>query len=113
MSEDFRVIIVGAGPVGLYMAHALQRAGIDFVVLEKRSTVLDTAGQVLFVWPQTVRLFDQIGLLQPMEEAAMRLNSKRRICGNTGQVLTDSEFWKHMYEKYVSPEIYQYQKCHR
>ncbi|KAI1120190.1 FAD/NAD(P)-binding domain-containing protein [Nemania abortiva] len=104
MSEDqLRVIIVGAGPIGLYMAHALQRAGVGFIVLEQRDAILNTAGQVLFVWPQTVRLFDQLGLLQPLGEVAMRLHSKRRICGNTGRVLTSSEFWNHMYENHGYP----------
>lgn len=36
-TEDrpFRVIIVGAGVSGLVLAHALQLANIDFILLEK------------------------------------------------------------------------------
>jgi cation diffusion facilitator CzcD-associated flavoprotein CzcO len=35
VERPFRVIIVGAGVSGLVLAHALERAKIDFVVLEK------------------------------------------------------------------------------
>ncbi|HEX3089049.1 MAG TPA: FAD-dependent monooxygenase [Ilumatobacteraceae bacterium] len=34
---DTTVAIVGAGPAGLVIAHVLQRAGIDFVVLERHA----------------------------------------------------------------------------
>ncbi|KAI2621800.1 hypothetical protein GGR54DRAFT_639137 [Hypoxylon sp. NC1633] len=46
---EFRVIIVGAGPVGLYMAHAMQRANIDFVVLEQQRSNAKPSGQLLFI----------------------------------------------------------------
>lgn len=101
--SPFRVIIVGAGPVGLYMAHALQKAAIDFVILEQHSTPLSSAGQVLFIWPQTVRLFDQVGLMGPLQEAALKLHKKKRTSGITGRVLTSSNFWDNMREKYVTP----------
>ncbi|KAI1274049.1 FAD/NAD(P)-binding domain-containing protein [Xylaria sp. FL0933] len=98
-----RVIIVGAGPVGLYMAHALQKASIDFVILEQHSTPLSLAGQVLFIWPQTVRLFDQIGLMGPLQEAAIELHKKKRICGTDGRVMTCSNFWDNMRENHGYP----------
>jgi len=31
---NFRVVLVGAGPIGLYLAHAMERANIDYVLLE-------------------------------------------------------------------------------
>ena len=34
--RDPVVCVVGAGPAGLVTAHVLQRAGISFVVLERR-----------------------------------------------------------------------------
>lgn len=98
--ED-RVIIVGAGPIGLYMANAMQSARIDFVILEQRDTVLDPSGQLLFVWPQSVRLFDQIGLLEKLQEAAFEVHQKKRTYGVDGRVMTISKFWGFMREKFV------------
>jgi cation diffusion facilitator CzcD-associated flavoprotein CzcO len=37
--QDFRVVVVGAGIAGLFMAEKLKRAGIDFVVYEKANEV--------------------------------------------------------------------------
>ncbi|KAK4041635.1 hypothetical protein C8A01DRAFT_34360 [Parachaetomium inaequale] len=63
MASNFKVIIVGGGPVGLTAAHALHQAGIDFVVLERRETLFNDEGASLVVSPPTLRLMHQLGLL--------------------------------------------------
>lgn len=95
----FRVIIVGAGPVGLYMAHALERAGIEYIVLEKQSSVLNFSGQLLFTWPQTVRLFDQLGLYEDAKKVAMPMHYKKRVYGVDGRVTSTNCFWDYMESK--------------
>jgi FAD dependent monooxygenase len=45
--KPFRVIVVGAGVVGLSLSHALQLANIDHVVLEKHSQVVSLHGAAL------------------------------------------------------------------
>ncbi|KAM0193092.1 hypothetical protein ACHAPI_007816 [Fusarium lateritium] len=77
--ESFKVIVVGAGPVGLVLAHALQASGIDYVLVEQRSQVPPDPAYGLFLWPQIMRIFHQLGLLesitaisQPMLEAIHR-----------------------------------------
>lgn len=62
-SKPFRVIIVGAGIVGLTLSHALQLAKIDHVVLEKYDRVVSLKGAALIIWPNVVRIFDQFGVL--------------------------------------------------
>ncbi|KAL0475557.1 FAD/NAD(P)-binding domain-containing protein [Neurospora intermedia] len=99
----FKVIIVGGGPVGLYMAHAFERANIDYVILEQQDTVLNISGQLLFTWPQTVRLFDQIGLLADLENVALGIHHKKRLFGNNGQVTTTSNFWDAMQDNHGYP----------
>jgi 2-polyprenyl-6-methoxyphenol hydroxylase-like FAD-dependent oxidoreductase len=66
--QDFRAIIVGGGPVGVMMANFLQRAGIDFVLIEKRSTIREHTGAGLIMWPHTMRLFHQLGALKEIEK---------------------------------------------
>jgi pyruvate/2-oxoglutarate dehydrogenase complex dihydrolipoamide dehydrogenase (E3) component len=39
-SERFRVVMVGGGPVSLTAGHALLRVGIEFVMIEARTTCM-------------------------------------------------------------------------
>ncbi|KAI0160723.1 putative monooxygenase [Xylariaceae sp. FL1272] len=69
-SIPFKAIIVGGGLVGLTTAHVLSKADIDFVVLEKHESSFTTLGSTLALWPQTLRIFDQLGLLDSLESVA-------------------------------------------
>ena len=60
--DKFKVIIVGAGPVGLTAAHALILAGIDFVVLEQRESIVLDEGASLVLGPNSLRVMYQLGL---------------------------------------------------
>ncbi|KAH8660358.1 hypothetical protein BX600DRAFT_467596 [Xylariales sp. PMI_506] len=63
LGSGFRAIIVGGGPTGLVQAILLERAGIDFVLVEQRDSIVYKTGAGLFTWPQAARLFCQLGLL--------------------------------------------------
>ncbi|KAF4985501.1 hypothetical protein FDECE_16522 [Fusarium decemcellulare] len=67
MSSSFKAIIVGAGPVGLVLAHALQASGIDYVMVEQRAQVPPDPSYALFLWPHILRIFHQLGLLDTVE----------------------------------------------
>jgi ribulose 1,5-bisphosphate synthetase/thiazole synthase len=43
-AELFKVIIVRGGLVGLYIAHALQRERIEFMLLEKQKMINNPSG---------------------------------------------------------------------
>jgi 2-polyprenyl-6-methoxyphenol hydroxylase-like FAD-dependent oxidoreductase len=58
----FKAIIVGGGPVGLIMAHALSKANIDFVLVEKRDTISTWTGAALSMWGHGMRILHQLGL---------------------------------------------------
>jgi FAD dependent monooxygenase len=45
--KPFRVVVVGAGIVGLSLSHALQLANIDHVVLEKHNKIVSLRGAAL------------------------------------------------------------------
>ncbi|KAL4957403.1 FAD/NAD(P)-binding domain-containing protein [Aspergillus filifer] len=95
-ADNLRVIIIGAGPIGLFLAHALTLANIDYIILERHPSVLSDYGQIIFTWPQSVRLLDQIGLFEKAQKVAIPLRAKKRIYGVSGEVLTTSRFWKDM-----------------
>lgn len=59
-AKPFRVIVVGGGIAGLAMSHALQLAGIDHVVLEAYGEVCSHVGASIGLWPNGIRVLDQV-----------------------------------------------------
>ncbi len=57
-----RVIVVGAGPVGLTAALVLANAGVPVTVLEKRAT-LSPASKASTFHPPTLAILDDLGIL--------------------------------------------------
>jgi FAD dependent monooxygenase len=68
-AKPFRVIIIGAGNVGLSFSHALQLANIEHVVLEKHDKIVSIRGAALSIWPSVARIFDQFGILDNIAKA--------------------------------------------
>ncbi|MFI1366488.1 FAD-dependent monooxygenase [Streptomyces griseochromogenes] len=59
------VIVVGAGPTGLMLAHELTLAGVPVVVLEKQRT-RSTQSRAGALQPRTAEVLDLRGLLDPL-----------------------------------------------
>lgn len=101
-STNFKVIIVGGGPVGLTAANALTRAGIDFVLLESRSNIVIDAGSNLVLLPMGLRLLGQLGLLDAFNQVSSPLGQIKRFDHN-GHNLGPANFFIHDKEKYAAP----------
>ncbi|KAI0104638.1 hypothetical protein GGR51DRAFT_521613 [Nemania sp. FL0031] len=84
--SEFRVIILGAGPAGLFAAHALAAANIDFVVLERQPEIVRYRGAFIVAWPPLVRLMDQLGLYKQMLELSTPIITKTHFT-TTGEPL--------------------------
>ncbi|KAI0159936.1 putative dehydrogenase [Hypoxylon sp. FL1284] len=104
MANQPRVIIAGAGPVGLYMAHALGRANIDYVVLEQSREIMGLRGAGILLFPNTVRLLDQLGLLERTEEVGTVFIDKVSLMSN-GKVLSHIHPFQHLEEACAYPAI--------
>lgn len=66
--QKFKVIIVGGSIAGLTLAHCLDQANIDHVILEKRSAIAPQEGAFIGIWPNGARVFEQLGLFGDMEK---------------------------------------------
>lgn len=74
MSEDFDLIIIGAGPAGLSAADAAAREGLNYLVIEK-GTIADTirtypVGRTLFSTVNELEMRE--GTLKPVREKPTR-----------------------------------------
>ncbi|KAI5465253.1 hypothetical protein BGZ63DRAFT_460059 [Mariannaea sp. PMI_226] len=98
-STQFRAIVVGGGPVGLTAAHALSRAGIDFLMLERRPNIVVDAGSNLVLLPMALRTLYQIGLRHILETVSSPLGTIHRI-DHHGRDLSDMKWFEHDMENF-------------
>ncbi|KAL2015409.1 hypothetical protein VTK56DRAFT_5533 [Thermocarpiscus australiensis] len=71
--DRFRVVIAGGGITGLTLANALEQAGVDYVVLERRSEVAPQLGASIGIFPHGARILDQLGAWKKVEEFSVML----------------------------------------
>ncbi|KKP00391.1 hypothetical protein THAR02_07520 [Trichoderma harzianum] len=95
----FKVIVVGGGLVGLVAAHALSRAGLDFVVLESRPSIVLDAGSNLVINPMGLRVLGQLGLLPAFDAVSSPLAQIERRDHN-GKDLGTSQAFVHINENH-------------
>jgi len=98
-ATNFKVVIVGGGPVGLTAAHALLRAGIDFVLLESRQSIVIEAGSNLVLSPMGLRILANLGLLDAFARVSTVVGTTHRR-SHDGRDLGDFYVAKRIEEKY-------------
>lgn len=85
----FRIIVVGGGLVGLTTAHILSKAGIDFVVLEQHDNVTPYLGSLLSIMPSTLRVLDQLDLLDTLEQHCDVVHRVHFFTADTAKTIRD------------------------
>jgi len=73
-SNDIDVLIVGAGPVGLFLANECARRGLRHRLIEARS-VQSVHSKALAIFPRTLEIFDMAGVVEPFLEEANRVTA--------------------------------------
>jgi 2-polyprenyl-6-methoxyphenol hydroxylase-like FAD-dependent oxidoreductase len=71
---DLDVLIVGAGPVGLFLANECARRGLRWRIIEARSSQ-SKHSKALAIFPRTLEIFDMAGVVGPFLETANRVTS--------------------------------------
>ena len=67
-----QVIVVGAGPVGLFMAASLARLGVAVRIVDRAAAPSDTS-KALVIWPRTLEQFDIHGAVEPFLAEGLKI----------------------------------------
>lgn len=95
-----KIIVVGGGPVGMTAAHALSRAGIDFVLLESRSEIVMDAGSGLVLSAMGLRALGQLGLLPALSKVSTPVDKFKRL-DHKGRDIGDTLFFTYFQQRSV------------
>jgi 2-polyprenyl-6-methoxyphenol hydroxylase-like FAD-dependent oxidoreductase len=71
---DTDILIIGAGPVGLFLANECARRGLRFQLIETRASQSEHS-KALAIFPRTLEIFDMAGVVGPFLEKANRVTS--------------------------------------
>jgi 2-polyprenyl-6-methoxyphenol hydroxylase-like FAD-dependent oxidoreductase len=71
---DIDVLIVGAGPVGLFLANECARRSLRWRLVEAHPTQ-SVYSKALAIFPRTLEILDMAGLVEPFMEVANRVTS--------------------------------------
>ncbi len=80
-ATDTDVLIVGAGPVGLFLANECARRGLRFRIVETNATQSQHS-KALAIFPRTLEIFDMANVVGPFLAAANRVTSVAIIVGD-------------------------------
>ena len=90
MKKQIKAVIVGAGIGGLAVARALEKIGLDYVVLEQ-SLQISEVGTGITIWSNGTHCLKNLGLGDQFEEKAFPLRGST-IQNHRGQILAVLDF---------------------
>lgn len=92
------VLVAGAGPVGLTLAMALKRRGVEVRIIDKSAARTDKS-KALVLWSRTLELLDIQGCTAPFLETGMKATGARMLAKGHELVHLPLE---------LSPSLYNY-----
>ena len=73
-ANDIDILIVGAGPVGLFLANECARRGLRYRIIETHATQSQHS-KALAIFPRTLEIFDMANVVAPFLAVANRVTS--------------------------------------
>ncbi|KAL8877848.1 MAG: hypothetical protein Q9192_008582 [Flavoplaca navasiana] len=98
--KEFKVIVIGACVTGLTLSHALTKAKIEHVVLE-REDVAPAHGSSIGIHVNGSRILDQLGCLRVVEKLCIPMKQFVTRLPN-GRLLNRSDFFDFIAERQVT-----------
>ena len=68
---DFRAIIVGGSVAGLTLAHAFEKMGVEYTLLERRDNIAPDLGAGIMICPNGATILDQLGVYETMPDTIL------------------------------------------
>ncbi|KAK6224096.1 hypothetical protein LQW54_000243 [Pestalotiopsis sp. IQ-011] len=87
-AEGFKIIIAGGGVAGLALANMLEKFDIDYVLLEAHGKVAPAVGASIGLFPNGLRILDQIGCFEPIMALAHENLNVTYTRDGSGKVMT-------------------------
>jgi 2-polyprenyl-6-methoxyphenol hydroxylase-like FAD-dependent oxidoreductase len=87
-SGQFKILIAGGSLVGLGLALAFERAGIDYELFEK-GDFAPQLGASIGIHPHTIRILQQLGVWRDIEKQVIPLQHRKHYDGK-GHCFEDS-----------------------
>ncbi|KAH7011163.1 FAD binding domain protein [Ilyonectria destructans] len=87
----FKVVIAGAGVAGLTLANMLEKLDIDYIVLEAYRQIAPQVGASIGLFPNGLRILDQIDCYEPIRKLAEDALKDGNIRDKSGKVISSME----------------------
>ncbi|KAI2602150.1 FAD/NAD(P)-binding domain-containing protein [Hypoxylon sp. NC1633] len=102
--NPFKVIIAGGGVAGLTVANALEKANIDFIMLEGRE-VAPQLGASICIQGHTIKILEQLCVWEKLREATVPILDRQHYDEN-GNLFATSTVFKQVLDKTKRPIVF-------
>ncbi|KGO78275.1 Monooxygenase, FAD-binding [Penicillium italicum] len=103
-TNQFKVLIAGGSLVGLALALAFERAGIEYELFEKGEFATQL-GASIGIHPHTIRILEQLGVWKDIERQVVPLQNRNHYDGN-GHCFEESHVLAHINQILRRPIVF-------
>ncbi|KAI8580987.1 hypothetical protein K450DRAFT_270474 [Umbelopsis ramanniana AG] len=98
-TKKFKAIIVGGSISGLTLALCFEKANIDYIVLEAREKFAPQVGASVGLFPNGLRILDQLGITETIERSTEPLK-KGYLRSSDGKTFCRTKIFEQLHERH-------------